>query len=230
MDKTITEIYKDRFKLYEEVFENEIPRLVDNKARVLLENSLYLSVFTAFEDFLKQMIDSYIFQNTNKLKCEELVPKIASCIFFSQKRNFENVEVFRKFCEYVNEPLKEETLRIKIHFKYLHADVLDDHYNSLFEQILGMPFYLNKLTLHNKRITDPSLCVVENTKAIKFLRDFTSRVRNNIAHSNDMFVVTGYSFKNVTDAFLQIMIDIESEYINKNIQTINAIKHNELSI
>lgn len=46
---------------YKNVYNNSLDSLEGN-AKILLENSLYLSIFTTFELFLKDIIDIYILE------------------------------------------------------------------------------------------------------------------------------------------------------------------------
>lgn len=46
---------------YKNVYNNSLDFLEGN-AKILLENSLYLSIFTTFELFLKDIIDIYILE------------------------------------------------------------------------------------------------------------------------------------------------------------------------
>ena len=53
---------------YNNVYNNSLDSLNDN-AKILLENSLYLSIFTTFELFLKDIIDIYIRKAINDRIC-----------------------------------------------------------------------------------------------------------------------------------------------------------------
>ena len=62
----------EKYRLYKEIY-NKVLFILDGDkssklARDLLENSLYLSVFTTFESFLKNIIDNYIY-NKEKSRC-----------------------------------------------------------------------------------------------------------------------------------------------------------------
>ena len=50
---------KEKYKGYNDIFNSmeSLDKIVHPKAKILLENSLYLSVFTIFENFLKSLID-----------------------------------------------------------------------------------------------------------------------------------------------------------------------------
>ena len=62
----------EKYRSYKEIHNKVLPILDGDKssklARDLLENSLYLSVFTTFESFLKNIIDNYIY-NKEKSRC-----------------------------------------------------------------------------------------------------------------------------------------------------------------
>lgn len=65
----LSEIHQ-KYQLYKEIYEKELETIVETTSnleivRSLLENSLYLSVFTIFESYLKELINNY---NYNKAK------------------------------------------------------------------------------------------------------------------------------------------------------------------
>ena len=65
----LSEIH-EKYQLYKEIYEKELKKIVQKTSnleivRSLLENSLYLSVFTIFESYLKELINNY---NYNKAK------------------------------------------------------------------------------------------------------------------------------------------------------------------
>lgn len=65
----LSEIHQ-KYQLYKEIYEKELETIVEKTSnleivRSLLENSLYLSVFTIFESYLKELINNY---NYNKAK------------------------------------------------------------------------------------------------------------------------------------------------------------------
>lgn len=65
----LSEIHQ-KYQLYKEIYEKELETIVEKTSnleivRSLLENSLYLSVFSIFESYLKELINNY---NYNKAK------------------------------------------------------------------------------------------------------------------------------------------------------------------
>ena len=65
--------FHQKYQLYKEIYEKEIETIVEKTSnleivRSLLENSLYLSVFTIFESYLKELINNYNYNKT-KQRC-----------------------------------------------------------------------------------------------------------------------------------------------------------------
>lgn len=68
----LSEIHQ-KYQLYKEIYEKELETIVEKTSnleivRSLLENSLYLSVFTIFESYLKELINNYNYNKT-KQRC-----------------------------------------------------------------------------------------------------------------------------------------------------------------
>ena len=81
-------VIKERFDAYKKIHDDILPCInhesETEKAKVLLENSLYLSVFTTFEWFLRSLIDSYLTNITQGGICFiDLSEGIAKNIFKS---------------------------------------------------------------------------------------------------------------------------------------------------
>ncbi|NLL63117.1 MAG: hypothetical protein GX241_02565 [Ruminococcaceae bacterium] len=82
---------RNSYQIYNEVHKKILPQLdgseIDKRARILLENSLYLSVFTTFENFLKDIIENYI-DNISKsgISFVDLTDNFARRVFLSQEK------------------------------------------------------------------------------------------------------------------------------------------------
>ena len=76
----------EKYQSYKDIYNKILPSLdgeINSElAKNLLKNSLYLSVFTTFENFLKDLIDNYIY-NKEKVgvKFTDLSERIAHLIF-----------------------------------------------------------------------------------------------------------------------------------------------------
>ena len=84
------DVIKERFDAYKKIHDDILPRInhetETDKAKILLENSLYLSIFTTFEWFLRSLIDSYVTNITEEGICFiDLSEGIAKNIFLSHE-------------------------------------------------------------------------------------------------------------------------------------------------
>ena len=61
---------EQKFNAYKEIYNQIIPNIPPcsqrTKAQTLLENSLYLSVFTTFEWFIRTLIDDYVIKASER--------------------------------------------------------------------------------------------------------------------------------------------------------------------
>jgi hypothetical protein len=232
------------FECYKNIYNNILPELdrKEEQANTLLENSLYLSLFTSFENFLKKMIDNY---NNNKLaegiKFCDLDKDIAHIMVKQKEKNIlnmfsrgKNSDKSYEYCYKIfNEPLSKEDLNTYIHFDYLHANKLDNYYSKLFRQLLGEDDFLKNLKLVEKNNDlDTNLMQEINENAFGFIKNYTNDIRNNIAHNNSGFIInSNYSFNKVADNFIFIMTQMKMKYekntgYNLNIKTENNIMDN----
>lgn len=81
----LPEIQK-KYQSYKDIYDQVLPMLEakgnSEIARGLLENSLYLSVFTTFENYLKELIRNYNYNKSNQgVRFTELSERIAHSIF-----------------------------------------------------------------------------------------------------------------------------------------------------
>ena len=129
---------------YKNVYNNSLGSLEGN-AKILLENSLYLSIFTTFELFLKDIIDIYIRKALADEICfSKLVDSFAIEYLKNKERQFDNffkdqnLDSFNNIKSLLENKLSEKDLRIYVRFEFLHKKKLDKYYPALMEQILGI--------------------------------------------------------------------------------------------
>lgn len=207
----------DKFQLYLDIYNNEYETLSD-ESRILLENSIYLSIFTIFEDFLKLTIDNFILIKKDSINFSDINNKIGEEIMFGlEGRLLRKKNDFDSLINTMNKPLSENSLKKVYKFKFLHKGVVEEHYNLLFEDIIGDEFYFNRLKL----VLDEKSEDLENRQTIrasKFLENFTLNIRNSIAHQNHRFkrTVNDYSIETTTYLFLQIIEEISEKFLLKN--------------
>ena len=77
---------QEKYKSYKDIYNNVLPMLEEKGnleiAIGLLENSLYLSVFTTFENYLKELIRNYNYNKANQgVKFTDLSKRIPHSIF-----------------------------------------------------------------------------------------------------------------------------------------------------
>lgn len=233
MSNFVIKEIENKFNEYISIYKNE-SIILSEDGKTLLENSIYLSIFTAFENFLKLTIESFIIEKKDNLLAENIKSDISEEIIFGNKgttiknrSNFENISIL------INNPLKEGKLRNAYKFKFLHDDAIEKYYNKIFHDILGISYYFNKLTLENKNSSIPNLETIETIHANKFLSDFTKNIRNSIAHQNHIFKtkISDYSIPETCDFFLQIIRDISIKFFQHNNAEIRySEKYNALDI
>ena len=111
---------------YKNVYNNSLDSLNGN-AKILLENSLYLSIFTTFELFLKDIIDIYIRKAlTDGICFSNLVDSFAIEYLKNRERQFDNffknqnqqqiLSSFTNIKSLLEGNLSEEDLRISVRF------------------------------------------------------------------------------------------------------------------
>lgn len=219
---------KEKYKIYNEIFYSlDSLELSNNStAKILLENSLYLSVFTVFENFLKDLIQHYLDNISEKgIKFVQLSNGFACAIFLGHEKRINNIfnktgenqlKDFNKYFQIIQNNLSKQDLAKYIHFEFLHESKLTGYYKDLFEQIIGEREFLTKLKLKEEFNDFDGLINIEGD-AFTFLREYTMNVRNNIAHKNQTFKVDGFvSFDKVTDTFLFIMTELIKKYEKYN--------------
>jgi hypothetical protein len=217
---------KEKYKGYNDIFNSmeSLDKIVHPKAKILLENSLYLSVFTIFENFLKSLIENYLDNVCKKgIKFTDLSSGFACSIFVSKEKRIKHIfetteekqiDSFKSYFELIKNDLTKEDLHNYIHFEFLHENKLNGYYKDLFEQIIGERDFLTNLKLKEDFNDFDGLINIQGD-AFTFLREYTSKVRNNIAHENQAFKIEGFSsFQRVTDAFFFIIEAIVNKYQN----------------
>jgi len=219
-------VIKERFDAYKKIHDDILPRIdhetETDKAKVLLENSLYLSIFTTFEWFLRILIDSYVTSITQEgIRFIDLSEGIAKNIFLNHESRINTVfrlksekqnQAFNSFYSMIKDNYSKSDLEPFIHFEYLHKSKLDGYYKDVFAQMFGDPDFLDNLMVE-VTVNDEGLTRKTRESASKFLSEFTEQVRNNIAHENSEFrMPEQYSFDSVIERFLQIVKNFEDTY------------------
>lgn len=220
----ISEI-KENYRKYNEIY-NEMcsGKKGDDLYKILLENSLYLSVFTTFEEFLKELIENYI-NNVDKqgIKFSDLSEGIALSYFLLLEKRIQSIfetsnvekqkKAFNSYFSVIGKKLNKQELQKHIHFEFLHENKLNGYYRDLFEQLFNNRNFLDELKLKENIDGYEDLDVISvGEDANTFLKEYTSKIRNNIAHQNQKFVIKGYTFKTVTEIFLFIIESMISAY------------------
>lgn len=219
-------IIENDFDVYKSVYLDILPKFadkeVDKKARVLLENSLYLSVFTTFENFLKELIKNYV-ENISEtgITFFQLTDGFAETYFISQERRISSIfdesdekrkRAFSSYFKSIKGNLEKKQLNSLIKFEFLHKSKLDGYYKDLFELMLGDRDFLSNVKLTESKADFEGLLDVKGD-AFTFLVEYTDKVRNSIAHENEKFQIEGFhSFEKVVDAFLAIISKIIQKY------------------
>ena len=239
----ILEEIKENFNYYKNIYHNILPNLkkTNIQAKILLENSLYLSAFTIFEDFLKVLIDNYIDNKIkNKITYLDLSEEIGRNIFLKQQKHIDRIfnnndseskEAFKAYFKILKEPLSKEILSEHIHFEFLHKNKLNGYYKVLFNELLGKPNFLNDLKILIKKNEDSEVIHEVNTDAFTFLTDYTKNIRNNIAHKNSIFKIEEehLSFDIIIDSFYEIISKIKVQYEEyNNFKLIRCVQDNIL--
>lgn len=209
---------------YKNVYNNSLDSLNGN-AKILLENSLYLSIFTTFELFLKDIIDIYIRKALADEICfSKLVDSFAIEYLKNKERQFDNffkdqnLDSFNNIKSLLENRLSEKDLRIYVRFEFLHKKKLDKYYPALMEQILGKRNFLESVDIEFPDTDSATLGVelreVKNAK--EFLSIYTEQIRNSIAHENSHFSVGNISFDKCVESFKDITNKIYDQFISHN--------------
>ena len=226
----ILEEIEENFTYYKNIYHDILPNLekTNSQAKILLENSLYLSAFTIFEDFLKVLIDNYI---DNKIKKKttylDLSEEIGRNIFLKQQKRIDRIfnnndseskEAFKAYFKILKEPLSKEILSEHIHFEFLHKNKLNGYYKILFNELLGKPNFLNDLKILIRKNEVSEVKHEVSTDAFTFLTDYTENIRNNIAHKNSIFKIEEehLNFNVIIDSFYEIISKIKVQYEEHN--------------
>lgn len=237
----ILEEIKKNFDYYKMIYQDILPNLekTDNQAKILLENSLYLSAFTTFENFLRVLIDNYIDSKIkNKITYLDLSEEIGRSIFLKHQKHidrilnkseFESRNAFKAFFKILKEPLSKEILTEHIHFEFLHKNKLNGYYKILFNELVGKENFLNDLKIPIKRNEDEEVTHEINTDAFTFLTNYTEDIRNNIAHKNSIFKIKEECFI-IEGEYLDFNIIIDNFYRIISEITIQYEKHNKFKL
>lgn len=186
---------------------------------------MYLSVFTTFENYLKELINNYNYNKAKQgVKFTELSERIAHSIFSEKERQIKYIfedknknkkASFDAYFHTLKETIDSNTLEKHIRFEFLHKDKLNGYYKDLFQEILGDSDFLSNLVLTQKiEVFGEQLDTKIQRDAATFLYEYTDKIRNNIAHENEKFKIREYSFDDIADAFYSIIIKIDEQYRN----------------
>lgn len=209
---------------YISIYENIIPNISDNTARRFLENSLYLSIFTSFEFFIKHMINDYVNKITEQgIKYIELKDEIARKYMLENERKNQILNIYkenesqskRSFDAYfrmLQEPLSKQDLSKYIRFEFFHESKLNTHYKMIFSQILGASDFLKEIRV-TKNEPDNIIEQTIHTDGFTFISNYCKEIRNNIAHNNDNYAIDSeFSFIDAVNAFQHIMDEMKNKY------------------
>lgn len=218
---------EETYKGYNEIY-NSIDAIIsiqhNEMMKTLLENSLYLSTFTVFEEFLNNIIEHYldnICKEDKGIKFTELSNGIACAMFLGKEGLINNIfksnkkdkqaVAFDSYLKFISNNLTKDDLTPYIHFEFLHENKLNGYYKDIFEQLIGERDFLANIKLQEDSCGLEDLIDVK-VDAFTFLKKYVA-VRNSIAHENQKFKVEGFSsFNKVTDSFLYIMKEIIKKY------------------
>lgn len=221
---------EQKFNAYKEIYNQIIPNIPPcsqrTKAQTLLENSLYLSVFTTFEWFIRTLIDDYVIKASERGLCfNDLSAGIARYVFLSHEKRISDlfnktpdnqIGAFNSYYNTLKSNFTANQLKGYIRFEFFHESKLNGYYKDVFEQVLGDRDFLNNLMINTGIDSlSSSLETRQRQNALQFLIDFTGKVRNNIAHENSEFILSDdeYGFDSVVSLFLQIIKSIEETYM-----------------
>lgn len=233
----INQIEKTYLK-YKEIYKLSFS-IGDVDAQRLLQNSLYLSVFTLFESFLKAIIKDYVKHKVSEqYKAIDFSKEVVDNILYDQKDIFESFvaspksenrrKSFNKIYKLMTTPIEEGVLSQYICFKFLHKEELENHYNKIFQELVGDAYFLrNFKVIIVKDILFNSLEENVSLSAFDFIAKYADEVRNAIAHQNDSFA-PNYSFNESVEAFLTIIKEINNKYTSYTSYTLTPIKDNLL--
>lgn len=219
---------QEKYQSYKNIYNQVLPMLEEKGnseiARGLLENSLYLSVFTTFENYLKELIRNYNYNKAKQgVRFTELSERIAHSIFSEKEKQIKYIfedknkkknDSFDAYFRSLKETIDINILEKHIRFEFLHKDKLNGYYKDLFQEILGDNNFLNNLILTQKSEDFGGLLDTEiQSDAATFLYEYTDKIRNNIAHENEKFKIGDISsFEEVVNTFEYIIVEITKKY------------------
>lgn len=231
MNNSVIDEIKKRFDEYKLIYNKEYDKLSE-VGKTLLENSIHLSIFTIFESFLKITIKSYIKEMRDKLLVSDIESDLSEKIIFGNDGiTLKSRENFEKINNIINNPLNETRLESIYKFKFLHGEAIENHYNKLFEDMLGEKYFFNNLKLTLTDDDDSSELETKQTlRASKFIENYTKNVRNNIAHQNYAYktTVSDFSVEQVCYLFLEIIKKISIKFFKHNQFNIEFVEDHSL--
>lgn len=197
---------------------NSSEDLLSTASLNLLENSLHLSVFTLFEEFIKMTIKNFIILKKDNLFIKEISDSMLTEYFNTFDKKSWNIAKFEKEVEMFNNPLNENMLSSIYKFKFFHKNVIENYYRYLFKDILGKENFLEKLELITRSYMG-DVEIIEKNNAKVFLTTYISEIRNNIAHRNYSFKAKSHfnlDLETVVKYLFQIITSIYESYKEYN--------------
>lgn len=212
---------KENYNDYINIYNNIIPSIQDDTARRFLENSLYLSIFTLFEFFIKKMIEDYVNKITEQgIRYTDLDRNIARVYILENDRKNQILNIyhekeersersFNAYFQMLQTPISKQDLSKFIRFEFFHESKLRTHYKMIFSQILGAADFLNEIRI-TRNINDSIIEQTINTDGFTFISNYCKNIRNNIAHNNDNYTIEqDFSFIDAIGAFQHIMDELK---------------------
>lgn len=220
---------KEKYNHYIGIYSEILPKIDNETAKRFLENSLYLSIFTSFEYFLKKIIEHYVEEKIRLgMVYLDLHEGFARRYILDREKEIGNIfkaneinsrAAFSRYFNKLKKPLPKDELVKYIHFEFLHESKLNSYYEMLFEQILGNGNILKDTKISSRVNSDSEVDQQMESDAYTFLLNYCSNIRNNIAHSNDSFKVPQFPLFELPDfikCFIEIMEAIKESYERHN--------------
>ncbi|MBP2621539.1 HEPN domain-containing protein [Streptococcus panodentis] len=210
---------------YINIYQHELNKLDSNASNLLL-NSLYLSVYTTFEYFLENLIQSYVRSITESdkgIKLEGLKGSIAMKYFINTNKNSKKLEQLLKdpktktydsIKSILYNKIDQEELSKYLRFEFLHDNKLKEHYPDIFAQIFNDSELLEHIELSTFE-TISNVNQVQKYSAANFISKYRD-IRNSIAHENFHFSIENEQFVEYVSNFKYIISEMIKKYESVN--------------
>lgn len=231
---------EEKFKYYKNIHENTLKNLdeKDNLAKILLERSLFLSVFIEFETFLKKIIDNYvhnIIEDKKRyidLEDDFLLMKMKNehhhILKILNDDSNKELESFQSFKKKLTANITPKEIKQYIRFEFLHKEKLDNYYPKLFQEIFGKRDILKEIDIEKEFTTIDLEEKINDNNAEEFIVWYTQEIRNKIAHENNLeeFSTKYGDFNKILENFNKIIKELKSAYFNHTGYLLVEIKEN----